>query len=115
MEPVGETTELRTASVRLCLFVAGTTGPSARARKELEALRVELEGDDWSVEVVDVLERPYLAEEARIVATPVLVRVAPLPRRSIIGDLSDWQAVAEVLELRPGRGGRRESDQTGGG
>ena len=89
--------------VELRLFVAGDRGPSARARRELEG-SVEFEGIDWRVEVIDVLERPDLAEAMGIVATPVLVRVVPAPRRGIIGDLSDWQTVAEVLELGPGRG-----------
>jgi circadian clock protein KaiB len=90
------------ASVRLRLFVVGLTGPSARARRGLEELRRELEGDGWVVEVIDVLERPDLAEEERIVATPVLIRLAPLPRRSIIGDLSHWRVVADVLDLGSG-------------
>jgi circadian clock protein KaiB len=92
------------APIELCLFVAGESGPSARARQELERLRSELEGGGWRVEVVDVVERPDLAERAGILATPVLIRVAPLPRRSIIGDLSDWNVVAEVLELQLGGG-----------
>ncbi len=50
-----------------------------------------------------------------IVATPVLIRVVPAPRRSIIGDLSDWQRVAEVLELGPGRRGPETADETAEG
>ena len=109
-----ETAGLLGVSVELCLFVAGDAGPSARARRELEGLLVELGGGAWSIEVVDVLERPDLAERARIVATPVLIRLAPLPRRSIIGDLSDWQVVAEVLELGPVRRGGASPSETGG-
>jgi circadian clock protein KaiB len=101
--------------VELRLFVAGDRGPSARARRELEGLRVEFEGIDWRVEVIDVLERPDLAEAMGIVATPVLIRVVPAPRRGIIGDLSDWQTVAEVLELGRGRGGPGKPDEIAGG
>jgi len=106
--------DTRRASVELCLFVAGATGPSARARRELERLRLELEGDRWHIEVIDVMERPDLAEQARILATPVLIRLAPLPRLSMIGDLSDWKVVAEVLELLVGHGGRGEVNEPGG-
>jgi circadian clock protein KaiB len=66
-----------------------------------------------SVEVIDVMQRPDLAERARILATPVLMRLAPLPRRSIIGDLSDWRVVAEVLELQLGRGGPGKANEPG--
>ena len=101
--------------VELCLFVAGDTGRSARARRQLERLRAELRGVDWRVEVVDVVERPELAERAGIVATPVLVRVSPLPRRSVIGDLGDLQAVADVLGLGERRPPRGEASETRGG
>jgi circadian clock protein KaiB len=114
MERIEQTDQPRGASVELCLFVAGETGPSARARRELERLRIELEGGGLSVEVVDVVARPDLAERAGILATPVLMRLAPLPRRSMIGDLSDWDVVADVLELWPGRGGPETAYERGG-
>ena len=114
MEQIEQTDQPRGVSVELCLFVAGETGPSAHARRELERLRPELEGGGLSVEVVDVMQRPDLAERARILATPVLMRLAPLPRRSIIGDLSDWRLVTEVLELPLGRGGPDQANEQGG-
>jgi circadian clock protein KaiB len=113
MEQIEQTDQPRGASVELCLFVAGETGPSVRARRELERLQFELEGGGWRVEVVDVVERPDLAERAGILATPVLIRLAPLPRRSMIGDLSDWRVVADVLELQLGRGGPGKANERG--
>jgi circadian clock protein KaiB len=67
-----------------------------------------------SVEVIDVVQRPDLAERAGILATPVLIRLASLPRRSMIGDLSDWDVVADVLELQLGRGGPGTAYERGG-
>jgi circadian clock protein KaiB len=113
MERIEQTDRPPGASVELCLFVAGETGPSARARRELERLRSELEEGGWRVEVVDVVERPDLAERAGILATPVLIRLAPLPRRSMIGDLSDWEVVVDVLELPSGRGGSGKASERG--
>jgi circadian clock protein KaiB len=113
MERIEQTDQPRGASVKLCLFVAGDTGPSARARRELERLRSELKAGGFSVEVVDVVARPDLAERAGILATPVLIRLAPLPRRGMIGDLSDWDVVADVLELRPGRVGPGKAIERG--
>ena len=114
MEQIEQTDRPRGASVELCLFVAGETGPSTRARRELSRLRVGLEGGGLSVEVIDVVQRPDLAERAGILATPVLLRLAPLPRRSIIGDLSDWEVVADVLELALEPGGRGNTSEPGG-
>jgi len=115
IEPMGQSGGPPDALVELCLFVAGDTGPSARARRQLERFRAELGEANWRVEVVDVVERPDLAEQAGIVATPVLIRLAPLPRRSVIGDLSDFQAVADVLGLGGERRRGGEASETRGG
>lgn len=81
------------------LYVARDTAPSAQARRQLEALRERIGGDHWEVEVVDVFEQPGLAEADRILATPVLIRLLPEPRLSVIGDFSDSHAVAAALDL----------------
>jgi circadian clock protein KaiB len=85
--------------VSLRLYVASETAPSAQARRQLAALRERLGGEQWEVEVVDVFEQPGLAEADRILATPVLVRLRPEPRLSVIGDFSDSHAVAVALNL----------------
>jgi circadian clock protein KaiB len=85
--------------VFLRLYVARDTGPSAQARRQLAVLRERLGGDNWEVEVVDVFERPALAEADRILATPVLIRLSPEPRLSVIGDFGDVHAVAIALDL----------------
>jgi hypothetical protein len=41
---LSKTDQPRGAPVELCLFVAGKTGSSVRARRELKRLRSELEG-----------------------------------------------------------------------
>lgn len=113
IEPMSQSGGPPDALVELCLFVAGDTGPSARARRQLERFRTELGDANWRVEVIDVAEHPDLAEQAGIVATPVLIRLAPLPRRSVIGDFGDFEAVADVLGL--GGEPRGEASETRGG
>ncbi len=48
---------------------------------------------------MDVFESPEVAEVDGIIATPVLVRLYPEPRLSVIGDLGDWREVARILDL----------------
>ena len=53
--------------------------------------------DRYELEVIDVEERPDLAEEERIVVVPTVVRDAPFPQRRVIGDLSDDVRTAAAL------------------
>ena len=80
-------------------YVVGGTQLSDRAIGALRALEQEHLGDDASVEIVDVRERPEEAEAAGVLATPLLVRVAPEPVRRIVGDLSDIERVRWSLGL----------------
>lgn len=90
------------ASVSLRLYVADDSAPSAKARRQFDSLRKELGDEHWEVEVVDVFERPDLAEADRVLATPVLIRLRPEPRASVIGDFGDLRAVAAALDLEEG-------------
>jgi circadian clock protein KaiB len=49
--------------------------------------------------IIDVLERPQLAEDERILVTPTLIKPLPLPSRRVIGDLSDLEKVLSELDL----------------
>jgi circadian clock protein KaiB len=85
----------------LRLYVTGT---SARAEQALSNLRriceEELNGC-YDIEVIDVLERPDLAEDEKVLATPTLIKRLPPPLRRVIGDLSDKEKVLLGLEVRP--------------
>lgn len=60
----------------------------------------ELKGQ-YELTVINVLERPQLAEDEKIIATPTLVRVLPEPIRRIIGDLSNVEKVLLGLDILP--------------
>ena len=83
----------------LTLFVTGQGPRSEQAISNLRRICEQLLRGRCEMTVVDVLERPQLAEEARILATPTLVRRQPLPDRRIIGDLSDTEQVMLGLGL----------------
>jgi circadian clock protein KaiB len=46
-----------------------------------------------------VRRHPELAEDARILAVPTLIKKLPKPMRKIIGDLSNKQKVLHSLDL----------------
>ena len=85
----------------LKLYITGQTpiseGPLANLRRICEQ---ELSGQ-YELDVIDVVERPQLAEDNKILATPTLIKESPPPRRRIVGDLSDSDAVLMGLNLPP--------------
>lgn len=83
----------------LKLYITGQTPRSERAITNLRRLCEAQLAGRYEMVVIDVLERPQLAEEEKILATPTLVREAPPPRRRIIGDLSDIAKVLIGLDL----------------
>ena len=85
----------------LKLYITGKTPRTQNAVSMLKRIcEEELEGH-YELQVIDVLERPQLAEDEKILATPTLIKVMPLPLRRIIGDLSDKQKVLLFLDLHP--------------
>lgn len=83
----------------LRLYVAGGAPRSREALSNLKSFRKRLAEDAWEVEVIDVLVEPRRALEDGVLVTPTLVKLAPLPSQTIIGDLSDAAAVLSALGL----------------
>ncbi|MCX8027689.1 MAG: circadian clock protein KaiB [Thermodesulfovibrionales bacterium] len=85
----------------LKLYVTGRTPRSERAISNLKRIcEEELQGQ-YEMVIIDVLERPQLAEEEKILATPTLIKQLPPPLRRIIGDLSDTEKVLLGLDILP--------------
>lgn len=85
----------------LKLYVAGKTPKSVTALRNLKRYCEEhLEGR-YKIEVIDLLEKPQLAEGDQIFAVPTLVRKVPVPIRKIIGDLSNEEKVLVGLNIVP--------------
>jgi circadian clock protein KaiB len=84
---------------KLTLFVAGQTPKSRAAIANLERIAAEHLAGRYTIEVVDLREKPQLAREHGIVAIPTLVRQLPVPVQKIIGDLSDTEKVLVHLQI----------------
>jgi circadian clock protein KaiB len=90
------------AELVLRLYVAGNSASSRRAEQNLHRLKDALDSERWCVEIIDVLQRPEVAEQAGIIATPTLsFEHSGRPRR-IIGDLSDKRRILEFLGIEKG-------------
>lgn len=88
------------AVIVLRLYVAGTSPRSLRAIQNARELGEEVLGGRYQLEVVDLFQQPGRARDDQILAVPTLVKHHPVPRRRVIGDLSDRRRVVDGLELR---------------
>ncbi len=84
----------------LRLYIAGKTLRAIKAFENLERICEEHLAGRYSIEIIDLLEKPTLAKGDQIVAVPTLVRRLPEPVRKIIGDLSNTERVLIGLDLR---------------
>lgn len=85
----------------LRLYVAGKTAKSVAALNNLKKYCEEHLKGQYTIEVIDLLVQPQLAEGDQIFAIPTLVRKVPEPIRKIIGDLSNEEKVLVGLNIRP--------------
>jgi circadian clock protein KaiB len=84
----------------LRLYVAGKTAKSVTALNNLKKYCEEHLKGQYSIEVIDLLVKPQLAEGDQILAIPTLVKKVPEPVRKIIGDLSNEEKVLVGLDIR---------------
>lgn len=85
---------------QLRLYIAGKTQRSVTALNNLKKYCEEHLKGQYSIEVIDLLVNPQLAEGDQILAIPTLVKKVPMPVRKIIGDLSNQEKVLVGLDIR---------------
>jgi len=84
---------------KLRLFVAGTSPVSVRAINNLQAvLKEKLEGR-YELEIIDIHQQPELAENENITAVPMLIKTEPVPKRLLIGDMSETNRIMRAFNL----------------
>ncbi len=87
------------AEYELRLYITGKTEKTEQKIKKLrETLTEKLEGE-YNLEVKDIKENPQLAEDEKILATPVIEKKLPKPIKRIIGELSDQEKILLGLDL----------------
>ncbi|KYC36030.1 histidine kinase [Scytonema hofmannii PCC 7110] len=98
------------APLQLLLFVDGRPKSRQQVQRILSYLE-ELQADcKFELQIVDVGQKPYLAEHFKLVATPALIKIHPEPRQILAGSnitsqlktwWPRWQAAVDAyLELQ---------------
>lgn len=84
---------------KLCLYIAGKSQKSDNAIKNLQKYCEEELRGQYTVEIIDLIDHPHLAEGEQIIAVPTLIKKLPVPMRVLVGDLSDKSKVLVGLNL----------------
>lgn len=84
----------------LRLYVTGSTPHSVRAIENIKKICEEHLKGRYELEVVDLYQKPNLANGEQIIAAPTLIKKLPQPLRRIIGDMSNTERVLVGLDLR---------------
>jgi circadian clock protein KaiB len=90
-----------TNKIALKLYITGQTPKSERAIANMQSICKNELGGQYELVIIDVLDRPQLAEDEKILATPTLIKVLPPPLARVIGDLSDTDKVLIGLNVGP--------------
>jgi circadian clock protein KaiB len=85
------------ADLVLRLYVAGNAPNSLRAVINARRLCDRHFASHHRLEVVDMLEHPARALADRIIVTPTLLRLSPLPVQRVIGNLEDTSLLLLTL------------------
>jgi circadian clock protein KaiB len=94
--------EKRMAAIGSCAFILQAKRQNRwRQISNLHRICDEHRETKFHIEVIDLLEKPQLAEGDKIIAIPTLVRKLPEPIRKVIGDLSDTEKTLVGLQLKP--------------
>lgn len=83
----------------LRLFVSGYTHTTERTLQNLHKLLEQFLSQPYTLQLIDVLQRPDLAERDHISATPTLVKAWPQPVRRIVGN---FDSPDQLIGIFPG-------------
>ncbi len=95
-----EISESGNARYILRLYVTGATIKSVDAIRNIKKVCEEYLQGRYDLEVIDLYQKPGLAQGEQIIAAPTLIKKLPLPLRRIIGDMSNKEKVLLSLDLR---------------
>ena len=84
---------------QLRLYVAGRSPRSTTALANLTAVCEPHLPGRHRIDVIDLTEHPARARADNITTVPTLIRRQPIPRRTIIGDLTDTNRLAISLQI----------------
>jgi circadian clock protein KaiB len=83
----------------LKLYIVGATLHSTLAIRNIKTICDKFLEGHYNLEIIDIYQHPSLSELQQIIAAPTLIKLSPLPKKRLIGDMSDTRAVLAALHI----------------
>jgi circadian clock protein KaiB len=83
----------------LQLYVSGMSPKSMEAVENIKRLCDEHLNDAFELEIIDIYKNPESLAEQHIVFSPSLIKQLPLPKKVLVGTLSDTEKVIKALGI----------------
>jgi circadian clock protein KaiB len=80
----------------LKLYVSGMSPKSMLAVENIKRL-CKVHFKSFNLEIIDIYKNPMIASKEQIVFSPSLVKLLPLPRKTLIGNFSNSKRVLDGL------------------
>jgi circadian clock protein KaiB len=84
-------------TVSFILYICSQTPNSIQAEANLKSMCRSNFPENHQIEIVDVLRQPQRALTDGIIVTPTLVKIAPVPKQVIMGNLSNIPRVLSAI------------------
>ena len=83
----------------LKLYITGASPNSARAVNNIKSFCEKYLKARYELQVIDVYQQHLTAQAEQIVALPLLIKLYPLPKKRLFGNMSDTLKVLKGLEV----------------
>jgi circadian clock protein KaiB len=83
----------------LQLYVSGMSPKSMEAIENIKKLCDEHLNEAFELEIIDIYKHPEVASEQHIVFSPSLIKRAPLPQKTLVGNFSNKEKVIMGLGI----------------
>jgi circadian clock protein KaiB len=83
----------------LKLYITGASPNSTRAVNNIKIFCEKYLRNRYDLEVIDIYQQPLMAQNEQVIALPLLIKSFPLPKKRLIGNMSDTVRVLKGLGL----------------
>ena len=93
------TNDNKKEKLELKLYVSGMSARSMEAIENVKKLCNKYLANAYKLDIIDIYKNPELAAQQQVVFSPSLVKGYPLPKKILVGTLSDTEKVINALGI----------------